>query len=73
MGRHAQNCRILFALFFQSFKCFSREKKTKKQKTEQKPKQNKKHKNHLSSSDPDHVVNRKGSLNMSRQENTTYM
>ena len=62
-----------YLLYSSNLKCFSREKKSKKQKTEQKPKQNKKHKNHLSSSDPDHVVNRKGSLNMSRQENTTYM
>ena len=61
-----------YFLYSSTLECFSREKK-KKKKTEQKPKQKKKHKNHLSSFDPDHVVKRKGSLNMSRQENTNYM
>ena len=42
-------------------------KQTKNKKTKQKTKQSK-HKKHLPSSDPDHVVKREGSLNMSRHE-----
>jgi hypothetical protein len=48
--------------------------KTKKQKTKNKTKnktkQTNKYKKHLSSSDPDHVVKREGSLNLSRHEKT---
>ena len=42
---------------------------SKKNKKTQNKKQNK-HKKHLSSSDPDHVVKREGSLNISRHEKT---
>ena len=45
-----------------------KKQKNTKQKTKNK-KQNK-HKKHLSSSDPDHVVKREGSLNISRHEKT---
>jgi hypothetical protein len=45
-----------------------RNKKTQNKK-QNKTKQNK-HKKHLSSSDPDHVVKREGSLNISRHEKT---
>ena len=44
-------------------------KQNKKQENKTKTKQNK-HKTHFSSSDPDHVVKREGSLNMSRHEKT---
>ena len=63
-----------YFLYSSNLKCFSGEKKRTKSKKQNKNKnKTKKHKNHLSSSDPDHVVKRKGSLNMSRQENTNYM
>ena len=46
--------------------------KKQKNKTKNKTKQNKtkQTQKHLSSSDPDHVVKREGSLNMSRHEKT---
>jgi hypothetical protein len=67
MGRQAQNSRILFSLFLVLNVSLVKNIKTKKQKN--KTKQSK-HKKHLSSSDPDHVVKREGSLNMSRHEKT---
>jgi len=53
---------------FPSSRQIKTKQKTKKQ-NKNKTKQNK-HKKHLSSSDPDHVVKREGSLNISRHENT---
>jgi hypothetical protein len=56
-----------YFLYSSNLKCSSREKTPKKP---QKTKQNKKTQKHLSCSDPNHVVKRKGSLNMARQEKT---
>ena len=56
-----------YFLYSSNLKCSSREKNPKNHKKQNKTK---KHNKHLSCSDPDHVVKRKGSLNMARQEKT---
>ena len=57
-----------YFLYSSNLKCFSRQNKKPKPKNKTKTKT--KHKIHLSSSDPDHVVKREGSLSMSIQEKT---
>jgi hypothetical protein len=60
-----------YFLYSSNLKCFSRQnKKTKQKKQNKNQNKTKKHKIHLSSSDPDHVVKREGSLSMSIQEKT---
>jgi hypothetical protein len=61
-----------YFLYSSNLKCFSRQnKKTKTKKQNKNKNKTKKHKIHLSSSlDPDHVVKKEGSLNMSIQEKT---
>ena len=60
-----------YFLYSSNLKCFSRQnKKTKQIKQNKNQNKTKKHKIHLSSSDPDHVVKREGSLSMSIQEKT---
>ena len=54
-----------YFLYSSNLKCFSRQHK--KPKTKKQNKNKTKHKIHLSYSDPDHVVQREGSLSMSIQ------
>ena len=64
MGRQGQN--IIFVIL--PVLNVSLVKKQKQTNKKQKNTKQSKHKKHLSSSDPDHVVKREGSLNMSRHE-----
>jgi hypothetical protein len=61
-----------YFLYSSNLKCFSRQnKKTKTKKQNKNQNKTNKHKIHLSSSlDPDHVVKKEWSLNMSIQEKT---
>ena len=60
-----------YFLYSSNLKCLSRQnKKTKTKKQNKNQNKTNKHKIHLSSSDPDHVVKKEWSLNMSIQEKT---